>query len=525
MGDSGAAAAAGGRPGPLRRHAGILAALLLAAPGYFAWSLHDSMGQLGSDGGSYLMMAQHYAPYGSDDPVYAQAAAASRFPPLYPLLLAWTGGAAGVVQAHAVTSACLLLSLLALYAWLVREELPRGAGAALALGVAALPGSWMLGLLIQSEYLFAALSLLALYLLALHRAEGRPTALYGAALAVAAAMLTRAVGIALLPALLAAAWRGPRRQLAAATALALLPALAWRAAHPAPLDYGQVLRGVYGAGGWSAVRGQLAANLPALWDGLVRNFTPLPGLRPAGAVLGALGLAAALWRLLRLAPDGVYAAASLAILALWPFPEEAQRFMWVLLPVLLAQLALLLNRRASGGKHLRHAALALGCALLAVALPSIAAAAQRHRAAAASDIPDAASYVAWYGADAAQAGLTVGMEVSLINALRLMADYVPAADCVISTRPDLVNYFGRRRSVFPPLNSVPDERFMALIRASGCRYVFGLFSPNPGYPVPMHPLQRLEGSTEVIYNSTLAEADGRGRLLAVLARLRDAGPR
>ncbi len=150
----------------------------------------------------------------------------------------------------------------------------------------------------------------------------------------------------------------------------------------------------------------------------------------------------------------------------------------------------------------------------------MAAAAQRHQQAGTSDIPGAASFVGWYAPDPAESARSVATEVTLINALKLIPDYVPAAGCVISTRPDLVNYFGRRRSTFPPLNSIPDERFIELIHGSGCAYVFGLASANKGYPVPLHPLQRLGPDAEVIYDSTVADEHGAERLLAVLARLR-----
>ncbi len=109
-------------PELLKRH-GLIAAVLLLACGYFPWACNDSMGQLGSDGGSYLMMAQHYAPYGAHDPVDAEAATASRFPPLYPMLLAWSGSAHDLLRAHATTIACLLLALIALYLWASEEGL------------------------------------------------------------------------------------------------------------------------------------------------------------------------------------------------------------------------------------------------------------------------------------------------------------------------------------------------------------------------------------------------------------------
>ena len=80
----------------------------------------------------------------------------------------------------------------------------------------------------------------------------------------------------------------------------------------------------------------LARELPALRDGFALNFTrggQLPGA-PFYA-LGATCLLASLLRGLRLRPEAVYLLAYLLIVLFWPYPEEAQRFLWVILPLLL----------------------------------------------------------------------------------------------------------------------------------------------------------------------------------------------
>src|SRR5689334_7527299 len=108
----------------LRRHAWLVAILAVVAPLYFVWAWSDRLGHLGGDAAYYLMMAHTYAPYLQHDPVYAAAAASSRFPPLYPLVLALFGGANSLPIAQAITVASLILALCVLYAWQKQQDVP-----------------------------------------------------------------------------------------------------------------------------------------------------------------------------------------------------------------------------------------------------------------------------------------------------------------------------------------------------------------------------------------------------------------
>lgn len=503
---------------PLRRHTLILAVLALAAGLYFIWTGNDSLGQLGGDGASYLMMAQHYAPYGGHDRIYAEAASASQFPPLYPLLLAWSGAAGHLVLAHAVTTACLLLGLLAGYLWLLAQEVPAAQAALLLLGFAAIPGSWIAGLMIQSEYLYLLLSLLALYLMAQYRQTARAEILYAAALAAAAAALSRSAGLTLLPPLLLVAWRAPRRSAGLALAFALLPLLGWHFAHHPRHGYATALLQTYGAGGWQFLRSELLTELAALHRGLAENFqhrAPLPALSDG---LGLLCLAAALYRASGLAPDAVYILVYLALLLVWPSPADAQRFLWPLLPVLLAQPLLLAAARSRPAAR-QGAAVVLAAAMLSMALPDIALAAGRYRDAAYSGLAqDPRGLVVWYWPDPRQARESVESQLAIVEVLERIPRLVPEADCVIATRPELVNYYGHRRSLMPPLNSTPDAAFAASVAESGCHYALGVASGDDRYP-PLHPLQRLGPASRLIDMRQLRGPEGGLSLAAGLARI------
>src|SRR6185295_16778191 len=85
--------------------AGVIIAWIGAS--YFAWGYTDQVGLITGDGPNYLMMAKAYAHPGSSR-VGAEVAASSRFPPLYPLALAWGGGADSLPVAHVITITCFV---------------------------------------------------------------------------------------------------------------------------------------------------------------------------------------------------------------------------------------------------------------------------------------------------------------------------------------------------------------------------------------------------------------------------------
>ena len=484
-----------------RHHVWLIVALAPIAALYFCWTWSGEIGSIFNDGTSYLVMAQHYAPGHAADSVTA-AAAFSRFPPLYPLLLAWSGAAFDLHLAHALTTALLLLGLVALYAWMRSTGLSSAQAALLMLSFAALPGSWLAGLLIQSEYPYLLWSLLALALLSAHHEQPRDEWLLAAAIAVAAATLTRTAGITLLPPLLLAALRTGRRTALLSMAVALLPVALWHTLHRTQGDgYGDYLAYSYDHHPWSFLRQQLHDVLFFLRQGFAQNLRQTTQAGPLTDFVGCLCLAAATWRAVRLKPDGVYAAGYAAILLLWPYPGEIPRLLWVVLPVLLVQPILLIagwRRESPDATPARLLTAASAALLMCMALPAIGDAADRYRSAADSGLPGARGFESWYTTVPAESTLHVGTELSLIEALRHIPDVVPEEDCVISVRADWINYYARRRGDSPPRNTVPDPQFGARLRASGCRYLFASLFADSNFPLPMHPMQRLGDRFEVL---------------------------
>jgi hypothetical protein len=334
--------------GPIRRHAGLVAFLALMVPLTVAFCWHDVIASLGDDSVSYIAMARHLSPWSGDALVEPWLRYYSHFPPLFPLLLALTGGAWNFFAGHMLVAACAVLAATMVYAYgAARFASPRG-GLLLAIVFVLLPTAWISVTGILSEPLYLALSLAAL---AWHEKHGEDRILV-LGLLVAAAFMTRVAGIALLAAytvqlVVNAISRRERPALRTLLPLAIPVALqfTWMALCP-PLEsrgYQTDLLSILGH--WLDEPARVAARS---WDSLtgawVSSFTadseePVE-LRVLFGVIALLGIAGAVRGALRNRLDSWYMLAGLAMLALWVFSEDNQRrLLYPLVPLMLAHAA------------------------------------------------------------------------------------------------------------------------------------------------------------------------------------------
>lgn len=473
-----------------RAHLSVLALLMLAAPLYFALSWSDQLGSLGGDAAVYMLTAYSYAPGSLPDAIADEAAAKSQFPPLYPLLLAWLGGAVDVYAAHQLTTACLLIACLGQYAWLRSSGAGRWA-ATFAVGIfMLLPWSHLSALLIQSESLYLAFSLWALVALVRYEREGKATDLAAAATMVAAASLTRSIGITLLAPLVLCILRRRRPSDLWAPVLAVLPVALWHLMRDPEISYREIAVLTYAADPYGTLLSQIAREASALRLGFAINVLQTDTLQAVTDGLGLIVLAACVVRVARLRPDGVYVLVYGVLVMLWPFPVEAPRFVWVVMPVLLGQVALLgthTNSKQVGWSSWVRI-VTLGAVLLCV-LPSLILTIQRYRAGS----PETRIHAEWYQVDPAKSQRDVLAHRAIVESLERISVSVPQNGCVISISPSLIQYYARRRSIKPPTAAVSEHSFDTAVRSSGCRHVFLMALANTAYPEFMYPLSRLQG--------------------------------
>ncbi len=340
----------------------VLAAVVTAIAGYialrFVWL--DGLPSFADDGVSYLIMARYLTPFFPRSEIITQAFLYEHYPPLFPALLALTGGSHSFVAAHLTVIACFLGALLLVYFWSARTLDSTPLGLLVLLIFAASPGSWVNLLGVLSENLYLLLSLLVLYhydARVAARDFGWRDSLVLAAL-LALVLSTRTVGVSLIAAyLLTQAFE--RRSLRAllrprTLAPALLPVLAaaaWYAARPTlgTSSYvediarllGDLTSGRLDAGGWSAL---LLPQLSALYDAWFVAFLVYWRSEYAPtyiivALLGVLALYGLVIRLARNRLDAWYVLVHLLVLLVWPYPGQFTRFIYAILPMLILHAA------------------------------------------------------------------------------------------------------------------------------------------------------------------------------------------
>ena len=253
------------------------AVLVAAVPAIVAFCWHSVIATIGDDSVSYLTLARHFSAWNPDPLAARWAPYFSNFPPLFPLLLALTGGAYDLLVAHMVVAAGGIASLFLVRSY-ARARLGSECGSlAVAVLFLLLPGTWLALTGILSESIYLALSLAALLHEATRVRPGSPARSYAVlGCWMAAALLSRTAGFALLLGYAAnvgfVAWRRrglPEPRVWLPVAIGVAAQLAWLALRPklAVPAYQQ----------WLAVLGEAwlmhpAATLAESWQYLSRGW-------------------------------------------------------------------------------------------------------------------------------------------------------------------------------------------------------------------------------------------------------------
>ncbi|HEX7403121.1 MAG TPA: hypothetical protein VF287_03825, partial [Usitatibacter sp.] len=340
------------RPFSWRRHRAFLILLAFAVPATIAFSWQEVLASLGDDSVSYLTLARYLSPFSSDPLTAPWAKFHSHFPPLFPLLLVFTGGAYNLLAAHLAVAACALLALLLVYRYAALRLGGPGAGCLVALLFLLTPSAWVSIRSILSEPLYLSLTLAAIIY---HDRRVDEDGVKGEfivfGLLVAAAYVTRVAGIALMAAYamhvaVRAIGRGklPSPWTLVPVILPLALAGVWLVLRPQPDvdNYRLTLGGIVEH--WLSDPTVAAMSLESLFGGWMATFTGDSGvgssMRLLFGAVGIMGVAGALLGARRTRLDSWYVLASLAMLFLWVFPEDnTRRLLYPLLALLLVHAA------------------------------------------------------------------------------------------------------------------------------------------------------------------------------------------
>lgn len=497
--------------------------LLYLLYAYWTWSYQ--LNDLGGDSAVYLLMAQHWSPFGVTNPAAAQFASATSFPPLYPLLLAFFAGGDSWLIAHQLTTMCGIASLFFLWRCLRVSGFPLPDSLIAIAIIAFIPGFYTQALYIHSEFLFLLFISLCLYSVLLLEKVGGIGFVVLASLAAAGACLTRSAGASLVVALFVYVLIcRPKREWGIVLLLAIAPVMIWMQLwQPAGGGYWTAWNERLGIVGSPSVAEILAAQFAALTDAFQQNFAGQGSANTAGVFLISVACAATwLCRLWQRKLDALFIGAYFAILLVWPFPAERVRLLLPAVPILVVYMLLALYelKLARAGRTSNIAARVALVVLTITLLPALVLTVQRHLEPMPEEMEALRHSPEWYGGGSQEARLT-----ALFLYQRRLAGYeelsahVPLGACIYSIKPSLVALFAGRNSYRSPL---PDSLLGKALdpNATQCRYVHMVSFSSPTFGEPFYPLARWKDGIEVIHATRYVSSDEGSPLVGVLARIR-----
>lgn len=483
----------------------------------YGWIPAGGVGLIGfSDSVDYLLFTDFYRSQfaGEAPPEAVEFYRATRFPPLFPLLLASFGGGTDALQwTQVVAFAITLLMFAMLWAWLRRETENPVAAATITLLVVLSPGMFLLVLNPVSEPLAMGMTWLTFFL----AAKPRMTTDRYILLALIAGMstLARSANIALLVAI--PVWlylqRATWKQWVSSTAAAFAPFAFWlvyRRSIPRSdfyLDGLTLQYFVAELGGWPDL---LYVHPWRLISGFASNLNTLNVLTLCIANTILVCATYGWWqRLWAKKLDAVFFAFYLGLILVWPFPTEAMRFMTFLLPLLFLY-ALLGVQKLTQAFPASTPSNAVAPALLALMFVLASASAISHFLYLATQTVDEElrgeqrTRIYFNTPDRASALKAAEGNARIRLTARETTRLLPPDDCVYATMPHLLQVHGPVKVVLYPkqfAEGVPIETQLRL-----CNYFFisGLKGYYPSHR-PFYPSDDLDAWTAPVLMSEVGD--------------------
>jgi hypothetical protein len=484
------------RVGPfsfLARHRGFLLVLALAAPLTFAFAWQGVIATLGDDSVSYLVLA-HYFRGGADNPYVAQwAAYQAHFPPLFPLLLAASGGVVDLRIAYALVAALAVLALPLIYRYAALQLGRDAAGLAIVVLFLLTPTAWisLKGILSESLYLVLAMASVLFYETRLADGRARPLDALAFGVLLGCVYLTRVAGLALMLAyaLHVALRLAARRQRPSwSLALAWLPVVVllglWYGLRPRPdVDaYRRTVQSMIEA--WIADPGTMfRASVEYFASGWIATLAAQQNVALAPKIvfglLGIAGLAGAVLRAARNRLDGWFVLFSVAMVAPWVFsPNNTRRLLYPLVALLLICAAdfvrFACERWKIEGRRRTQLFVALAAFPVALFLPALALIAQKSldRAPVLEGQPyafrDITDYYTTINLEMARA--LAESQVTTLAGLESIRTVTAPGSKVMWMRPEYVALLGRRAGV-PFYYAWSPREVAGAVRSSGADYI------------------------------------------------------
>ena len=478
-----------------------------------------------ADSAIYLMMADALSPYqAADKGLYTWLLSEYPFPPLFPLLLGFTGGGSmAPLPSYLVSTLMLLVALWLFYLW-GRQVLGSGLATLMAVMIfALLPGTLNQLMVIQSEHLYLAL-VIAGFLLLQHEHYRNPG--YAVALLFGLAAITRTIGVLAILTLVLHLWRrhGLLKTIMP-TLVSILPLAIWsgyKFLYVESEGYISIFSAGMHGDFLSNILTQFNVNMQLMWLYWVRGFDIAlsPYSFSAVAIVTLFMLYGFLVRLVRRHPDAIYLCGYLLVLLVWPYPAQLERFIFVMMPfAIIYGLYALVHIQSWLGSNVLHVAMpAYGLVMLLVMAPTLAVMWSRYISADGVS-PEQARSIQWL--QAPDTGKVVSSQNTMQRIYRFMQrarHHVPRDDCILSTTPAYLMLHSGRMSRKPSHHESSDNDFyMDLVECGYVLMIAAVPKPSVGNPA-MYPYERIKDRMRVIDVMYDRAGDDDSYVLAMLSR-------
>jgi hypothetical protein len=488
-----------------------LALVALLATLIYGWIAIGGVGVIGfSDSADYLFFIDFYHGqfFGAPTPEAAEFYRATRFPPLFPLLLAALGGGTHALQYTQAIACCVTVGMFVCYwLWLRRETASAVAAAALTLLVVACPGLFLLTLSPVSEPLAMAITWIAFLLSS--RRDLKLGHVLVLSLIAGAASLVRSMSVVLvvaLPLWLAMQRHPPRIWIASALS-GMFPFVAWalyRRSVPGAQSYLDELpttSTIDTLGGWPEL---LVVQPWRIVEGFTRNLDPGSDAISISLAAALLVLASVGWlaRIRARRLDAVFIALYLGAIMVWPFPREVPRFLTAVFPLLLLHAydgaRILVQRRDTARDGSTHAAVIVSVLVLGASMPTALTFFDLARLDIEPRLRSEQRTVSYFlSADRESARRVADGNHRVRSAAREAAQRIPVDGCVYATLPYLLQLQSSVRVLLYPASFSPDAPVEGQLAACDYFFVSGLTGIRPTHR-PFFPLDQLAGWTQPV---------------------------
>lgn len=439
---------------------------LALAPLAVAFCWQDQLASFGDDSASYLTLAHYFSPSGS--PIVSQwAGYHANFPPLFPLLLAFTGGVHNLHIAYALVALFAAAGVAMFYRYAALELGERG-GLVAAILFLLTTTAWITlkGVLSESLYFFVLMACLMYYATRIVDREPRTLQWMIFGLLLAAVALSRAIGLLLLGAyalqLVVRAWR--QRHVDGRAWIPVVPVIVlvglWYAVRPkAPADmYGLAVSWMIESWLWNPAE-MLDGATALIFSGWLRSFMATNDVTLAAKIVfgavGVLGVVEAVLRAERNRLDGIFVLVTLGVIFLWTFtPETTRRLFYPLVPLMIL-FALSLGGRILGKLLDDRRRLMVAIAVIALpvllTLPALAIVVQKSidRRPVVAGCPQQYREITPYYStlNLEESEKLAVLEVSMLCGLQMVDKVTPPNAVIMWSRPEYVALLGHRPSV------------------------------------------------------------------------------